>query len=87
MGHRKGKKDAKVPEFVDDPLETITQDNHVEIEQKPKRQVPETEVRQELCGMYWFDVGDRLDLDDDRLLDDEIEAVPAVEAGTSIAHR
>src|SRR5688572_2176168 len=66
--------------------ETVLQRLHVEVEQQPELVAAELQVRDELRVMNRVNCVDRLQLDDDELVYQQIEPKTCVDDGAVIAH-
>ncbi|HEX6644437.1 MAG TPA: hypothetical protein VF037_07160, partial [Gemmatimonadales bacterium] len=55
----------------------MSQDHDVEVEQEANWKTAKAEIGKKLCGMDWREAIDRLDLDDQRILDHDVETVAA----------
>ena len=91
--HRRGRRDRKenqsesVREVEDDAFQAFLENAHVEVHQQGKTASRELQVGHHLSGVDGIEVIDRLQLDDDRFLDQEIQAITAIDAYSLVDDR
>src|SRR5690606_4221528 len=69
------------------PLDAVAEIGDVEVQEEPSPQSRQAQVGEKLGLMNWQQLLDSLDLDDGGLVDNEVEAVGAVDLQASILDR
>jgi hypothetical protein len=79
---------SSIGELVDQPLDASVPEAHdVEVEEEPEVKARQLEVGQHLGIVDGRELSDRLDLDEDRALDQQVDPVPCIDQYVVVAHR
>ncbi len=71
-------------EINDASLDAVPKQDDVEIDQQAEPQIALPQIGQQLRAVYAFESFDRLGLDDDRIFDEQIKSVTALEMLSTI---